>query len=129
MNHKEEGENYLAQNAKYDDVKVMPSGLQYTVKKLGSGPKPGPTDTVEVNYHGTFINNKAFDSTYNGDPISFPLDGVIAGWTEGLQLMPVGSIYKFYIPYNLAYGEEGYPGAIPPYATLIFEIELLAIKS
>lgn len=129
MNHKEEGENYLAQNAKYDDVKVTPSGLQYSIKKQGSGPKPSLKDTVEVNYHGTFINNKAFDSTYSGDPAIFPLDGVIAGWTEGLQLMPVGSIYKFYIPYNLAYGEEGYPGAIPPYATLIFEIELLTIKS
>jgi FKBP-type peptidyl-prolyl cis-trans isomerase FklB len=129
MNHKEEGEKYLAQNAKYDDVKVTPSGLQYTIKKQGNGPKPGPNDTVEVNYHGTFINNKAFDSTYSGDPVIFSLDSVIAGWTEGLQLMPVGSIYKFYIPYNLAYGEEGYPGTIPPYATLIFEIELLAIKS
>lgn len=129
MNHKEEGEKYLAQNAKYDDVKVTPSGLQYSIKKQGNGPKPGPTDTVEVNYHGTFINNKAFDSTYSGDPVTFPLDGVIAGWTEGLQLMPVGSIYKFYIPYSLAYGEEGYPGAIPPFSTLIFEIELLAIKS
>ncbi len=129
MNHKEEGEKYLAQNAKYDDVKVTPSGLQYTVKKQGNGPKPGPNDTVEVNYHGTFINNKAFDSTYSGDPAIFPLEDVIAGWTEGLQLMPVGSIYKFYVPYNLAYGEEGYPGAIPPFATLIFEIELLTIQS
>jgi FKBP-type peptidyl-prolyl cis-trans isomerase FklB len=128
MDPKTEGEQYLAENAKYDDVQVTPSGLQYTVKTEGEGPRPGPTDTVKVHYNGTFINNKTFDSSYQrGEPTTFPLNQVIAGWTEGLQLMPVGSIYKFYIPYHLAYGEKGYPGAIPPYSTLIFEVELLEI--
>jgi FKBP-type peptidyl-prolyl cis-trans isomerase FklB len=129
MDHKTEGEQYLAENAKYDEVQVTPSGLQYSVKTQGDGPKPGPSDTVTVHYHGTFINNKAFDSSYQrGQPATFGLNQVIAGWTEGLQLMPVGSIYKFYIPYDLAYGEHGHPGAIPPYATLIFEVELIGIE-
>ena len=128
MNHKEEGERYLAENAGYDDVHVTSSGLQYTIRKQGDGPAPGPDAVVEVNYHGTFINNKAFDSTYTGDPAILALDDVIEGWREGLQLMRVGSVYKFYIPYQLAYGEDGYEDLIPPYATLIFEIELLDIK-
>ena len=129
MDHKQAGEDFLAQNAKHDDVHVTASGLQYSVLRQGDGPKPGPTDTVEVHYHGTFIDNKTFDSSYTrGTPISFPLNRVIAGWTEGVQLMNVGSHYKFYIPYQLAYGENGMPGAIPPFAALIFEVELLAIK-
>ena len=127
VNHKEEGERFLADNAKYDDVHVTASGLQYMVRKQGDGPRPGPNDTVEVNYHGTFLNNKAFDSTYSGDPATLSLDSVIDGWREGLQLMPVGSVYRFYIPHDLAYGEDGYEDLIPPYATLIFEIELLGI--
>ena len=128
VDHKREGEAFLETNAKYDDVLVTESGLQYSVKVRGDGAVPGPNDTVKVHYHGTFINNKAFDSSYDrGSPATFPLQNVIAGWTEGLQLMPVGSIYKFYIPYQLAYGEAGYPGAIPPYSTLIFEVELLEI--
>lgn len=128
MDHKAEGERYLSDNAKHDEVQVTASGLQYSVSKQGDGPNPGPSDTVEVNYHGTFINNKVFDSTYNGDPITFALNAVITGWQEGLQLMTVGSIYKFYIPWQLAYGEDGYPGVIPPHSTLIFEVELLGIK-
>lgn len=129
MGHKEEGEQYLADNANYPEVTTTASGLQYTVVKQGEGPKPKATDMVEVHYTGKFINNKVFDSSYgSGQPITFPLNGVIAGWTEGVQLMNVGSVYRFYIPYQLGYGEKGYPGAIPPYSALIFEVELLAIK-
>lgn len=129
MDPKQEGQEFLENNAKHDDVHVTASGLQYIIMRDADGPKPGPNDTVEVNYHGTFINNKKFDSSYDRfEPLVFGLGDVIAGWTEGLQLMSVGSQYKFYIPYNLAYGENGYPGVIPPYATLIFEVELLAIK-
>ncbi len=127
MDHKAEGERYLADNAKYDDITVTASGLQYMIRKTGAGPRPGPDATVEVNYHGTFINNKEFDSTYMGDPAILSLNDVIAGWQEGIQLMPVGSIYKFYIPHELAYGEAGFEDIIPPYAALIFEIELLEI--
>ena len=127
MDHKTEGEQYLADNAKYDDITVTPSGLQYMIRTLGDGPKPGPSATVEVNYHGTFINNKPFDSTYMGDPAVLSLDNVIAGWQEGIPLMPVGSVWKFYIPHELAYGADGFEDVIPPYAALIFEIELLDI--
>lgn len=127
--HKKMGEEFLAENAKHEDVHVTASGLQYTIVKQGDGPKPSASDTVEVDYAGKFLDNKTFDSSYErGQSTSFPLKGVIAGWTEGVQLMSVGSIYKFYIPYNLAYGEVGYPGAIPAYATLVFEIELHTIK-
>ena len=129
MDHKADGEQYLADNAKYDDVQVTESGLQYSVRKQGDGPRPGSDDTVEVNYHGTFLNNKAFDSTYSGDPATLALDSVIDGWQEGLQLMPVGSVYKFYIPHQLAYGEDGAGDVIPSDATLIFEIELIDIQS
>jgi FKBP-type peptidyl-prolyl cis-trans isomerase len=126
--HKAEGEAFLAENAKRPEIHVTDSGLQYEIKEEGDGPKPAASDTVEVHYHGTFLNNKAFDSTYQrGQPIQFPLNGVIAGWTEGLQLMNVGSVYKFYIPYNLAYGEQGHPAGIPGYSTLVFEVELLDI--
>lgn len=129
MGHKEAGEQFLAENAKNPDVHVTASGLQYTVLREGDGPKPKASNTVEVHYHGTFIDNKTFDSSYSrGVPIEFPLNQVIAGWTEGVQLMSVGSSYKFYIPYHLAYGERGMPGAIPGYAALIFEVELLGFK-
>lgn len=129
MDHKQEGLEFLENNARHDDVHVTGSGLQYTIMRDADGPKPGPNDVVEANYHGTFINNKKFDSSYDRfEPLVFNLQDVIAGWGEGLQLMSVGSQYKFYIPYHLAYGEKGYPGVIPPYATLIFEVELLAIK-
>lgn len=127
--HKQEGAEFLADNALRDDVNVTDSGLQYMVITQGNGPKPTGNDTVEVHYRGAFLDNKTFDSSYDrGVPTSFGLKQVIPGWTEGLQLMPVGSTYKFWIPYNLAYGENGYPGAIPPYATLVFEVELLDIK-
>lgn len=127
--HKKAGEEFLAENAKQPDVHVTASGLQYIILEEGTGPKPKATDVVEVHYNGTFIDNKTFDSSYSrGEPTSFPLNGVIAGWTEGVQLMSVGSRYKFYIPYHLAYGERGYPGAIPDHSALIFEIELLDIK-
>lgn len=129
VDYKAEGEAFLAENAKRPEVTVTASGLQYEVKQAGTGASPSATDTVEVMYHGTFTNNKVFDSSYTrGQSIEFPLNGVIAGWTEGVQLMNVGAIYKFYIPYHLAYGERGIPGAIPPYSALIFEVELLSIR-
>ena len=123
-----EGEQFLAENAKRAEVKVTESGLQYEVIKEGKGAKPKATDNVNVHYHGTLINGTVFDSSVErGEPISFPLNGVIAGWTEALQLMSVGSKYKLYIPYNLAYGERN-AGAIEPFSTLIFEVELLGIE-
>lgn len=129
-NHKEDGERFLVENAKHDDVHVTPSGLQYSILRQSDGPKPSATATVEVHYHGTFIDNKTFDSSYlRAAPAIFPLDGVIEGWAEGVQLMPVGSMFKFYVPSDLAYGEAGVPGVIPPHCVLIFEVELLAIKS
>lgn len=129
VDHKAEGAAYLAENAKRPEITVTDSGLQYEVIKATEGRKPTAADTVEVNYHGTFINNKTFDSTYDrGQTIEFPLNGVIKGWTEGLQLMSIGSIYKFYIPYDLAYGEKGHPAGIPGFATLRFEVELVDIK-
>lgn len=125
----EEGKKFLEENAKKEGVSVTPSGLQYKVITEGSGAKPKATDSVVVHYRGTTIDGKEFDSSYKrGEPISFPLGGVIAGWTEGLQLMPIGSKYELYIPYNLAYGERGAGGVIAPYATLIFEVELLDVK-
>ncbi len=124
-----EGEQYLTNNAKNDYITVTDSGLQYEILKDADGPKPQASDTVEVNYLGKLINGKQFDSSYDrGQTIEFPLNGVIAGWTEGVQLMSVGSTYRFYIPYNLAYGEKGYPPVIPPYSTLIFDVELVSIK-
>lgn len=126
---KEAGEQFLAENAKKEGVITTPSGLQYKVLTQGTGAKPKATDSVNVHYRGTFIDGREFDSSYKrNSPISFPLNGVIAGWTEGVQLMSVGSKYEFYIPYRLAYGERGAGGAIPPYAALIFEVELLAIE-
>ena len=122
------GNAFLANNKKRAGVKTTASGIQYEVLKDAQGAKPKATDTVVVNYRGTLINGTEFDaSARTGKPIEFPLNRVIRGWTEGLQLMPVGSKYKFYIPYNLGYGLNG-PGQIPGGATLIFEVELLDIK-
>lgn len=121
-----ENQAFLDENKKNSDVKVLPSGLQYKVIKEGTGPKPGPTDKVKVDYTGTTIHGKEFDSSIRkGRPFEFSLSGgVIQGWIEGVQLMPVGSKYILYIPYDLAYGEDGRPGSIDPFATLIFEIDL-----
>ena len=129
MGHKEDGEKFLAENAQKAGVKTTSSGLQYEVVREGTGAKPSARDVVEVHYRGTFIDGKTFDSSYDRkESIEFPLNQVIAGWTEGVQLMPVGSHYKFYIPYKLGYGERGAPGAIPGFATLIFDVELLSIR-
>ena len=126
---KAEGEKFLQENALRNEVKVTESGLQYEVLTVGKGPKPTAASTVKVHYEGTLIDGTVFDSSYQrGEPIEFPLSGVIKGWTEGLQLMPVGSKYKLYIPYELGYGERGAGQSIPPYATLIFTVELLEIK-
>jgi FKBP-type peptidyl-prolyl cis-trans isomerase FkpA len=119
--------DFLTANMKKEGVVTTPSGLQYEVLVEGKGAKPEANDTVRVNYEGTFINNTIFDSSYSrGEPAEFPLDRVIRGWTEGIQLMGVGSTYRFYIPSALAYGPEGAP-MIPPYSALIFKVELLSI--
>ena len=126
---KAEGEKFLAENAKREGVKVTASGLQYEVLEPSLGQKPKATDTVRVHYEGTLIDGTVFDSSYRrGESITFPLNGVIKGWTEGLQLMSIGSKYKFFIPYQLAYGERGAGQSIPPYAALIFTVELLGIE-
>ncbi len=125
-----EGEAYLAENAKRAEVTVLESGLQYEVLATGEGEKPTAESTVRTHYHGTFINGDIFDSSVDrGQPAEFPVGGVIAGWTEALQLMTEGSKWRLFVPYNLAYGERGSQGAIPPYATLVFDVELLAIVS
>ena len=126
---REAGEKYLEENAKKEGVKVTPSGLQYQVIKEGTGRKPKATDTVKVHYEGFLTDGTVFDSSIQrGEPISFPLNGVIAGWTEGLQLMAEGSKYRLFIPYNLAYGEQGAGASIPPYAALIFDVELIEVQ-
>jgi FKBP-type peptidyl-prolyl cis-trans isomerase len=126
--NRKEGETFLAANKSKDGVKVLPDGLQYKVLTEGNGPKPAATDTVTVNYRGTLINGKEFDSSYKrGQPATFPVGGVIKGWTEALQLMPVGSKWQLYIPADLAYGDRGAGGDIGPGDTLIFEVELLSI--
>lgn len=123
-----EGEAFLAANAKRPEIKVTPSGLQYEVIVAGSGAVPGRNSTVRTHYRGTLINGTEFDSSYaRNEPAEFPVSGVIAGWTEALQIMPVGSKWKLYIPYQLAYGERGAGGDIGPFQALIFDIELLDI--
>ena len=126
---KAEGENFLAENAKKEGVKTLPSGLQYKVLREGDGRKPSATDKVECHYEGTLINGEVFDSSYRrGETATFGLNQVIKGWTEGLQLMQEGAKYRFFIPYNLAYGEHGAGQSIPPYAALIFAVELIKVK-
>jgi FKBP-type peptidyl-prolyl cis-trans isomerase FkpA len=128
--NKAAGEKFLAENAKKPTVKTTASGLQYEVLTEGKGTtKPTASSNVTVHYRGTNIEGKEFDSSYSrGEPTSFPLSGVIPGWTEGVQLMTEGAKYKFYIPSNLAYGENGAGGAIGPNETLIFEVELIKIN-
>ena len=126
--HASEGVAFLEQNAIRDGVIVTETGLQYEVITEGDGEKPSAASTVRTHYRGTLINGSEFDSSYSrNQPTEFPVNGVIAGWTEALQLMNVGSKWKLFIPYQLAYGEQGAGGAIGPYQALIFEIELLAI--
>jgi len=128
--NKAEGEKFLAENKKKEGVKTTASGLQYKVIKEGSGAEPKPTDTVTVNYRGTLIDGTEFDSSYKrGQPATFPLSGVIKGWTEGLQLMKVGAKYQLFIPPGLAYGERQMGPDIGPDSTLIFEVELLDAKA
>ncbi len=127
--NKAEGAAYLAENSKKEGVVTTESGLQYKELKAGSGAKPGKSDRVKVHYRGTLIDGTVFDSSYDrGEPIVFPVTGVIAGWVEALQLMQVGSKFELTIPSNLAYGANGSGPVIGPDATLIFEVELLAIK-
>ena len=125
---KEEGEAYLKFNSEQEGVVVLPSGLQYKVLVEGSGKKPSATDKVKCHYEGTLLNGAKFDSSYDrNEPAVFGLNQVIPGWTEGVQLMSEGAKYEFVIPYNLAYGAHGAPGAIPPYATLKFDVEHLEV--
>lgn len=127
--NEKEGEAFLAANKTKEGVTTLPSGLQYKVLKAGTGPKPTATDTVSCNYRGTFLNGTEFDSSYKrGEASSFQVNGVIKGWTEALQLMPVGSKWQLFIPSTLAYGEQGFGRDIPPNSTLIFEVELLSIQ-
>jgi FKBP-type peptidyl-prolyl cis-trans isomerase len=124
-----EGKKFLENNKKTPGVQSTASGLQYLVLTQGTGTKPTATDSVLVHYKGTLLNGKQFDSSYDrGEPITLTLDRVIPGWTEGMQLMSSGSKYKFFIPYQLAYGERGAGQDIPPYSTLVFEIELLKVN-
>jgi len=126
----QEGVKFLEENKKKEGVKTTASGLQYKSIKEGSGAQPKATDTVTVNYRGTLTDGSEFDSSYKrNEPATFPLNGVIKGWTEGLQLMKKGSKYQFFIPANLAYGERSPGAGIPPNSTLIFEVELLDVKS
>lgn len=125
---KEAGEKYLAENAKKDDIVTLPSGLQYQVLKEGSGKKPTAKDSVKCHYEGFLIDGTVFDSSVQrGEPAVFGLQQVIAGWTEGLQLMSEGAKYRLFIPYRLAYGEGGAGQMIPPYAALIFDVELIEV--
>ena len=125
---REEGEVFLKMNAEKDGVVVLPSGLQYKVLTEGAGKKPSATSQVKCHYEGTLLNGVKFDSSYDrNEPAVFGLNQVIKGWTEGVQLMSEGAKYEFYIPYDLAYGAHGAPGAIPPYATLKFVVELLEV--
>jgi FKBP-type peptidyl-prolyl cis-trans isomerase len=129
MGQREDGEQFLATNKSQPGVQTTASGLQYKVVTEGTGKQPKATDTVEVHYRGTLIDGTEFDSSYKrGQTISFPLNRVIAGWTEGLQLMKEGGKSILYIPYTLGYGANGAQGAIPGYAALIFEVELVKVK-
>jgi FKBP-type peptidyl-prolyl cis-trans isomerase FklB len=124
----EDGAAFLAANAERKEVVTLASGLQYEIMTEGNGKKPKATDSVKCHYHGTLINGTVFDSSVQrGEPAVFPVSGVIKGWVEALQLMPVGSKWKLYIPYDLAYGARGAGDAIAPYSTLVFEVELLEI--
>ncbi|HUO78086.1 MAG TPA: FKBP-type peptidyl-prolyl cis-trans isomerase [Thermodesulfovibrionales bacterium] len=127
--NKSEGEAFLGENKKKEGVKILPSGLQYKVITEGSGRSPKESDTVTVNYKGTFVDGTEFDSSYKrGEPATFPVNGVIKGWTEALPLMKEGAKWQLFIPSSLAYGEAGAGNAIGPNATLIFEVELISIK-
>ena len=123
------GEDFLAENARKDNIVVLPSGLQYEVIREGNGKKPSATSKVKCHYEGTLIDGTKFDSSYDrGEPATFGLNQVIAGWTEGLQLMSEGAKYRFFIPYNLGYGERGAGASIPPYAALVFDVELIEVQ-
>ena len=123
------GEDFLAENAKKDNIVVLPSGLQYEVIREGNGKKTSATSKVKCHYEGTLIDGTKFDSSYDrGEPATFGLNQVIAGWTEGLQLMSEGAKYRFFIPYNLGYGERGAGASIPPYAALVFDVELIEVQ-
>ena len=123
------GEAFLAENGKKEGVVTLPSGLQYQVLKEGNGKKPSATDQVVCHYEGTLIDGTVFDSSYKrNQPATFGLNQVIAGWTEGVQLMQEGAKYRFFIPYNLAYGERGAGAQIPPFAALVFDVELIEVK-
>ncbi|MBR6015873.1 MAG: FKBP-type peptidyl-prolyl cis-trans isomerase [Prevotella sp.] len=125
---KAQGEQYLAENGKKDGVVTLPSGLQYQVLREGNGRKPKATDQVKCHYEGMLVDGTLFDSSIQrGEPATFPLNGVIAGWTEGLQLMQEGAKYRFIIPYHLGYGERGAGGSIPPFAALVFDVELIEV--
>jgi FKBP-type peptidyl-prolyl cis-trans isomerase len=126
---RKEGDAFLAANKTKEGVVTLPSGLQYKILTEGKGPKPTANDTVTCNYRGTLLNGKEFDSSYKaGKPVSFPVSGVIKGWTEALQLMPVGSKWQLFIPADMAYGDRGAGGDIGPGETLIFEVELVSIE-
>ena len=126
---KSEGEKYLSENAKKEGVTTLPSGLQYQVLKEGNGKSPKATDKVVCHYEGMLIDGTMFDSSIQrGEPATFPLNGVIAGWPEGLPLMKEGAKYRFFIPYQLGYGERGAGASIPPFATLVFDVELIEVK-
>lgn len=128
-NNMEAGEAFLAENGKRESVVTLPSGLQYEIITQGDGPKPLAHNTVTCHYHGTTIKGEVFDSSVRrGQPASFPLNGVIKGWTEALQLMPTGSKWKLYIPPHLAYGNRGVSREIGPNSTLIFEVELISFR-
>jgi len=123
----DEGEKFLAENKKREGVQETTSGLQYEVVTMGTGEKPGPSDVVKVHYTGKLLDDTTFDSSIDrGEPVTFGVNQVIMGWQEGLQLMPAGSKFKLYIPYELAYGDQG-QGPIPPFSTLIFDVELIEI--
>lgn len=126
---REEGEKFLAENGKKEGVRTTASGLQYAVEKEGTGLQPGPEDEVTVHYTGKLLSGQVFDSSVNrGEPATFPLNRVIPGWTEGVQLMKEGAKYTFFIPSDLAYGAQGIPNVIPPHSTLVFDVQLIKVN-